>query len=166
MTSREVSLNSLLPRRQFKVRLRLHFVAASAAGFGMIAAKAAPVDFLKEVKPIFELNCVACHNEAHAYENGKYRLDIRSEAFQPRRKTQRIVPGHPDESAVYALTVLPPNDDSRMPPRGKGAPLTKEETEVLRRWITEGASWPEEVVLKTVQKIDFVRDVQEIFEQR
>ena len=90
----------------------------------MIAGQAAPVDFVKEVKPIFELNCVACHNEAHADENGKYRLDIKSGAFQPRKKTQRITPGHPEESAVYSLTVLPANDDSRMPPRDKGAPLT------------------------------------------
>ena len=147
------------------MRLCQSFVAVSGLGLGMVAVQAKPVDFVKEIKPIFELNCVACHNEAHAYENGKYRLDTKSEAFQPRKKTQRIVPGHPDDSAVYTLTTLPPNDDSRMPPRDKGEPLTKEQTELLRRWIAEGAPWPDEVVLKTVQKIDFVRDVEEIFEQ-
>src|SRR5256885_3206381 len=101
-------------------------ILATAFGLGVMPAPSAPVDFVKEIKPIFELNCVACHNEAHAYENGKYRLDIKFEAFQPRKKTQRILPGRPDGSAVYALTVLPSTDDNRMPPRDKGAPLTKQ----------------------------------------
>jgi formylglycine-generating enzyme required for sulfatase activity len=132
--------------------------------FSAMPAAAAPVDFVKEVKPILEQNCVACHNEKHAAENGHYRLDIKSEAFQPHKKAERILAGHPEDSQVYSLTVLPLTDEDHMPPKQR-EPLTKEQSETLRRWIAEGADWPEGVTLKTVQKIDFVRDVQPILEE-
>ena len=130
-----------------------------------MVAVAAPVDFVTEVKPILEQNCVSCHNAKHAGENGKYRLDIKSEAFKPHKKAERILPGHPDDSQVYSLTVLPLADDDHMPPSKAREPLTKEQSEIIKRWIAEGAVWPDDVTLKTVQKIDFVRDVEPILEQ-
>ena len=51
------------------------------------------MDFVTDVKPILEMNCVACHNAEHAEENGKYRIDTKEEAFKPHKKDQRIVAG-------------------------------------------------------------------------
>src|SRR5580658_2965789 len=111
-------------------------LGALASGFVFVGgAMAKPVDFVTEVEPIFELNCVACHNAQHAEENGKYRLDIKEEAFKPHKKDQRILPGHPDDSEVYYLTTLPESDESHMPPANKMAPLSKEDSETLKQWI-------------------------------
>ena len=82
-----------------------------------------------------------CHNPQHAEENGKFRLDTKEEAFKPHKKDQRIVPGNPDESEVYYLTVLPPGDETHMPPQTQAA-AGQGETEKIRQWITEGASGP------------------------
>ena len=115
-----------------------------AVVFAGTAVTAKPVDFATDVKPIFEMNCVACHNAEHAEENGKFRIDTKEEAFKPHKKTERIVPGHPDDSHVYYSTVLPETDEAHMPPSNKRPPLTKEESETLRQWITEGrqlAGW-------------------------
>jgi formylglycine-generating enzyme required for sulfatase activity len=141
-------------------------LGALATGFFVASgATAKPVDFVTDVKPIFELNCVVCHNPQHAEENGKYRIDTKEEAFKPHKKDQRIVPGHPDDSEVYYQTVLPLTDESHMPPtKSNKAPLTKQETEVIRQWISEGANWPEGVTLKTVMKVEFARDIAPILE--
>jgi formylglycine-generating enzyme required for sulfatase activity len=141
-------------------------LGALASGFffaGRAAAK--PVDFVTDVKPILELNCVACHNPEHAEENGKYRLDTKEEAFKPHKKDQRILPGHPDDSEVYSSTVAPLSDESHMPPsKLDKTPLTKEQSEVIRQWIAEGASWPDGVTLKAIMKVEFVRDIEPILE--
>ncbi len=141
--------------------------ACGAVTAGLLLANAAaakPVDFVTDVKPILEMNCVVCHNTAHAEEN-KYSMEIKEDAFKPHKKEQRISPGHPDDSLVYSLTVLPITDESHMPPAGKGkTPLAKEQSEMLKQWITEGANWPDGVTLKVVMKVEFGRDVEPILE--
>jgi formylglycine-generating enzyme required for sulfatase activity len=141
-------------------------LGALASGFLLAGGAAAkPVDFVTDVKPILEMNCVVCHNPQHAEENGKLRLDLKAEAFKPHKKDQRISPGHPDESQVYYLTVLPLTDENHMPPtKLKKTPLTKEQSEVIRQWIAEGANWPEGLALKVVMKVEFVRDIEPILE--
>src|SRR5580698_51889 len=124
------------------------FGAGMSILFAGMAVVAMPIDFVTDVKPILEMNCVACHNAEHAEENGKYRIDTKEEAFKPLKKTQRIAPGNPDDSEVYYTNVLPETDESHMPPSNKRPPLTKEESETLRQWIMEGANWPDGVTLK------------------
>ncbi len=140
-------------------------LGALASGFVLAGAAAAkPVDFVTDVKPILEMNCVSCHNPQHAEENGKYRIDTKEEAFKPHKKDQRIVPGHPDDSQVYYQTVLPATDESHMPPTKSQAPLTQEQCDVLKQWISEGANWPDGVTLTVVMKVEFVRDIEPILE--
>jgi formylglycine-generating enzyme required for sulfatase activity len=127
-----------------------------------VGAAAGPVDFVTDVKPILEMNCLVCHNPQHSEENGKFRLDTREEAFKPHKTDQRISPGHPEKSLVYSLTVLPLNDENRMPK--KRPPLAKQESEVIGQWIAEGANWPEGITLKVVMKADFVRDIEPILD--
>src|ERR1022692_3348122 len=80
--------------------------------FAALAAAAKPVDFVTEVKPLLEQNCVACHNPQRSKDNGKYRLDIKAEAFKPHKKSDTILPGHPESSLVYGNLLLPLSDDS------------------------------------------------------
>jgi len=51
-----------------------------------------------------------------------------------------------------------------MPPKSKGGPLPKDKTELLRRWIAQGAEWPDSVKLAVARKIDFAKDIQPILE--
>jgi formylglycine-generating enzyme required for sulfatase activity len=138
---------------------------SSVTALAAASVTANPVDFATEVKPILEMNCLSCHNPQHAAENGKFRLDAKEEAFKPHKKDQRIVPGKPDESQVYYLTVLPPGDESHMPPTKLKPPLVQEESAKIRQWIAEGAPWPEGLTLTNVMKTDFVRDIEPIFER-
>ena len=138
---------------------------SAAAGASLAGSVAAAVDFATDVKPIFEMNCVVCHNPQHSQDNGKFRLDNKEEAFKAHEKDQRIVPGHPEESLVYRLTVLPVSDQKHMPPTKNKPPLTKEESEIIRQWIAEGANWPDGMKLAIVMRVDFVRDIEPILEK-
>ena len=53
---------------------------------------------------------------------------------------QIIVPGEPDKSEMMRR-VLTQDPDDVMPPAEHGKPLDKEEIDILRRWIKQGAEW-------------------------
>lgn len=128
----------------------------------LLAQAADKVDFVRQIKPILEASCVSCH--AGEKPKGKLRLDSKANAIKGGENGTALVPGKPDESRLYTLTVLPADHDDLMPPTKKGGPLPKEQTALLRRWIEQGADWPEGVALVVARKIDFAKDIQPILE--
>ena len=100
------------------------------------------VDFVKQVKPIFEVHCVACHKEGHA--KGDLRMDVKEEFF----KSKAIVAGDAQASKVYTTTILPADHDDLMPPKKKGGPLASTKTDLIRDWIDQGAAWPDGLKLE------------------
>ncbi len=124
----------------------------------------AAVDFVKEVQPILEMNCLSCHGAKNAHENGEFNLTTKALALKGGDHDTDLIPGNAEKSLIYTLTILPHDHKKVMPPKEK-TPLKKEETEILRQWITEGANWPEGITLTNVMKIDFARDVKPILEK-
>ncbi len=104
------------------------------------------ISFVEHVKPILELNCVACHYEGKV--KGDLRLDTKEHAFAT---DYVIAPGKPLESDLYLLCTLPMDDDMFMPP-SPADPLSSSDLYTLRRWIEEGAEWPDEVTLVPQKK--------------
>lgn len=108
-------------------------------------ALAAP-DFAKDVAPILEASCVKCHCEAKT--KGKLRMDTKELALKGGKNAKLIVPGNPDESAMIKSLLLPEDHEDAMPPQDKAPRPTKAQIELLKQWITEGATWPDGVTLK------------------
>jgi len=142
----------------------LAIIAGSLESLVCWRATAATVDFFKDVKPILEMNCVACHNVAHAHENGEFDLSTKAAALKGGERGHDLVPGNPEKSLVYKDTTLSAGDKKLMPPKDKGGPLPAKQTEILREWIAQGATWPEALLLTNVMRIDFARDIQPILE--
>jgi formylglycine-generating enzyme required for sulfatase activity len=140
----------------------LKVAALTAAANLLVATADAKLDFVKDVKPVLEQNCVGCHNDKHADENGNYSMETKAGAFKPHGNKQRISPSHPDESQVYALTQRPIDDDKVMPPKERPRP-TKQELDTIKTWIAEGADWPEGVTLRT--PVNFMLGVLPILEK-
>jgi uncharacterized membrane protein len=116
-------------------------------------AEDAKVNFVKVIKPILESTCVKCHGADRFH--GEVRLDTRELALAAIGENGRLlVPGHPEKSTLYTTSVLPDTDPLAMPPRDRDG-LSREQEELLRKWIKEGATWPEEIVLKRVDKVTF-----------
>ncbi|MFM7606084.1 MAG: PSD1 and planctomycete cytochrome C domain-containing protein, partial [Prosthecobacter sp.] len=101
-------------------------------------AFAAPVDFVREVRPIFERHCHDCHGEKK--QKSGLRLDVKVVALKGGdRHGPDIVPGNASQSPL--MHFLTSNDqDEVMPPKG---PITVTEIQTIARWINEGANWPE-----------------------
>ncbi len=153
-----------------QVKLHIYKISLIACSLTLIQLQSRltaeePVDFIRDVKPILELNCVSCHREDKA--KGKLRLDNAADAF---KSDDVIVKGKPDDSSLYILTTLPADDDDIMPPQDstKSYPLLKFEQEILKRWIKDGAKWPKDVTLKTAKRppktVNFVEHIQPILE--
>ncbi len=115
-------------------RLRTLFLLLPAAAF------AAPVDFVREVRPILEQHCYDCHGETK--QKSGLRLDIKSEALKGGdNHGPDIVPGKAKDSPlIHFLTS--DDEDELMPPDGR---LSAAEIATLTRWIDEGAVWPDGV---------------------
>lgn len=121
----------------------LFAVAISSAAFLNVRAED-KIDFAKTIQPLLETRCLECHGEKK--QKGELRLDTKEAALKGGESGKTVVPGKPDESDLFRRVTLPKDHDDIMPP--KGEPLTKEQTEALKKWITEGATWPDGLVLK------------------
>ncbi len=98
-----------------------------------------PVDYSRDIKPILNKNCLACHGGVK--KSGQFSLLFQEEAYSPNESGKpAIVPGNPGESELINR-ITHPDPDERMP--SEGEPLPEEEIELLTRWIDQGATWGE-----------------------
>jgi ankyrin repeat protein len=110
------------------------FVLAAAGGLS--AQSTGTVDFVRDVQPILRDHCVGCHGP-EMQMNG-LRLDRRADAM--RGSTQTLIgPGNADGSKLYHR-LIGIAFGQQMPP---GRPLTADQIDTIKRWIDEGAEWPD-----------------------
>lgn len=121
------------------IHSRIALVACLAATTGLHAAGDSPVDFVKQIKPILADRCVECHNSETLL--GELNLQTRALAFEKRKPGPVIVPKNAEKSMLYLVLTLPAKDLKAMPATGHRIP--KDEVNLIRQWINEGASWPE-----------------------
>jgi hypothetical protein len=101
------------------------------------------VDFRRDVAPILQQRCLACHNER--VQRGGLSLHSADAVRRGGESGQTIEAGDPESS--YLLDLVIPLDGEAEMPQGE-APLKPDEIDILRRWIAGGALWPEGVVLE------------------
>lgn len=118
------------------------------------------VDFKTEIKPIIESACLSCHCKDLA--EGDLRLDSFEAAAAKGERGPAVTPRDLEKSSFYARIVLPADHEQSMPPGGP--PLDESQISRVRKWIEEGANWPEGVKLEARQRIDFAEHVQPILE--
>jgi len=99
-----------------------------------------PVDFTRDIAPIFAARCVSCHGPEK--QRSGYRLDVRSTALAGGElSAPNIVPGDAAGSPLIRY-ITGADPEMEMPPRGE--PVPAQEVALIRRWIEEGATWPED----------------------
>ena len=111
-----------------------------------------PVDFARDIRPLFESACVKCHGPEKAKND--FRLDTRARAVAGGENGVDIIPGDSAKSPLvhYVARLVP---DLEMPPKGKGEALTPKQVGMLRAWIDQGAKWDREEISKPVEKSDW-----------
>ncbi len=106
------------------------------------------IDFAKQIKPLLERSCVACHGANKQRSN--FRLDSREAMLKGGNTGSAVVvPGKSAQSTLpdYVSGRVEGMEMPPMPKRNKFAAFTKEEAELVRAWIAQGAIWPKDVVL-------------------
>jgi mono/diheme cytochrome c family protein len=100
-----------------------------------------PVDFQREVQPIFAEHCALCHGVDEGDRQANLRLDVREAALKGGDSGMpAIVPGKPaDSELVRRITAA--DEAMRMPPPSHEKPLSASQIETLKRWIAEGANY-------------------------
>lgn len=118
-------------------RMTLLVVVVIAAWSASPASGIEPVSFRKQIAPILLDNCLACHGAKKA-ESG-YRLD---NFEQLGKEGEGGSPGFAakdlDESEAFRL-ITSDDADERMPKDGD--PLSKEQIDLIKRWIEEGTKY-------------------------
>ena len=107
---------------------------------------ASTVAFHLHIRPIFEANCFKCHGADKA--KGGLRLHAREAAMAGGDSGAAFVPGDSGRSRRVKFVVGTDKDDV-MP--ATGPRLSGSEIALIRRWIDEGAVWPEDVVTASVR---------------
>jgi mono/diheme cytochrome c family protein len=131
--------------------MRLPFLTSLC--FASASLIAAPVDFTRDIKPIFDAHCTSCHGPEK--QKSDYRLDSRTAALVGGESGEAaIVPGKPEVGSLLHL-VDGTNEELFMPPRKSDAkPLSTAQIATLRLWIAEGAAWPETATVQTKPKVE------------
>lgn len=115
-------------------------------GASPVARAANPIDFERDVLPIFEARCFECHSAPKRDERGRMRRpkgDLRLDGAgfirQAMREMKAVVPNHPDASLILEVIRLPGDDPDTMPP--KGDRLSPKQIATIEQWIREGATF-------------------------
>jgi hypothetical protein len=113
--------------------LSLAFVLGAASSFA-----AAPVDYVREVKPILAENCYRCHG-ASQQKHG-LRLDTAAFALKGGETGPAFKPGQSTVSLMIQAVKGTHPDISQMP--YKKPPLSAAQIALIELWIDQGASAP------------------------
>lgn len=100
----------------------------------------AVVEFNRDIRPILSDHCLACHGPDQKARKGKLRLDTEERALEERKGSAAVVAGKPDQSEILQR-IAAEDEAKRMPPAKFGKRLTPRQTELVRRWIQQGAKW-------------------------
>ncbi|MEQ9406545.1 MAG: DUF1553 domain-containing protein [Fuerstiella sp.] len=97
------------------------------------------VDYFKDIRPLLEKRCYDCHQGEQA--QGGLRLDDHTSVLKGGESDQpAIVPGRADAGELLSR-ITSQDEDIAMPPAGD--PLSDNEITLLKRWISDGAVWPQ-----------------------
>jgi len=103
----------------------------SAGGEMALAAPPSGVSFDQQIAPLLASRCVSCHNAAE--KKGGLNLLSQATVRTGGESGSAITVGKPSESLLWQRI-----SDDEMPPKH---PLSKDEKEVIRQWIADGAKW-------------------------
>lgn len=104
------------------------------------AAVPAKVGYNRDVRPILSDKCFRCHGPDAQSRKADLRLDVREAALAEHDGVRTIVPGNLEDSDLMRR-VLSADEDEVMPPPKSNLHLSKNEIEILKQWIAQGAEY-------------------------
>jgi hypothetical protein len=117
-------------------------LAACHSGPGPQSPDSVPANpkFEQDIKPILQKQCVACHNRQSLPDRWSVENAREANLIRP-NVGPMIIPGFPEKSPLITAITLSYEHAHAMPPLS--VHVSPSEVETLRRWIAQGADWPE-----------------------
>ena len=103
-------------------------------GSAALASEIESVDFARDVRPIFNANCAACHGGVK---------ETSGLSFAYEDSVAPYIEAGDASASMLIDRVVDDDPDFVMPPPEHGPPLSAEQVETLRQWIDQGARWGE-----------------------
>lgn len=103
---------------------------------GILESRGQQIDFARQIRPILNRHCIACHGPDESHRAASLRLDNFADAT-----SWAIVPGELEESEVYQR-IHETDPHYQMPPPSHSK-LTEAEIQLLEDWIVSGAKFTE-----------------------
>jgi len=120
----------------------LHVIRVLAGGVWLLPAltlsAAEPVDYERDVWPILQTHCLACHTADE--QQGGFVIETPTDMLRGGDSGPALTPGVADSSRM--LLMATGKLEPKMPPDGAGE-LTEDELAMLASWIEQGATGPE-----------------------
>jgi hypothetical protein len=114
--------------------------------------RADKVSFQRQIRGILSDKCFACHGPDEEDRQADLRLDDETSAMSKLDSgATAVVPGDPAASELI-VRILTDDADLKMPPADSGKQLSDGEIELLKRWVSEGASWGSHWAFVPVQR--------------
>lgn len=121
-------------------------LACTAAFICLIASPAVAqdkVDFVKQIKPIFEQYCMECHGPED--DGNGFRIDRKDESLE------YVSEEDAEGSDLYAY-MISDDEDEVMPPPDYQHQMNDAQRDLVKQWINQGAPWPDDVVFVKYQE--------------
>ena len=119
----------------------------------LISRLLSQVDYTTQIQPIFDNNCINCHNNGGGYAGG---LDLSSyaETLEGGNSGNSLIPSNHSNSILYNRIILPEGNQQFMPQNGTS--LTETDISLIAQWIDEGASEnPSLTIVRAVAPLTF-----------
>ena len=99
------------------------------------------VDFRRQIQPILSEHCARCHGADASSRQAGLRLDGDKFAYVGGDSgVPAILPGNADQSLVLKR-ITSKDADEQMPPPRENKPINEAQTNLIRKWIEQGAKY-------------------------
>ncbi|MDO9554853.1 PSD1 and planctomycete cytochrome C domain-containing protein [Rhodonellum sp.] len=125
------------------------------------------------IRPILSDKCFVCHGPDGNKREAGLRLDIPEEAYAALKESpgkHAIIPNEPSRSEIFLrISSLDPNE--MMPPPESNLQLSKEDIEMIKKWIEQGAEYephwafvpPKKSIVPKINNSDWARNEIDFF---
>ena len=117
----------------------------------MWSQAAAPLNFERDILPIFKNSCFKCHSSETKKPKAGLRMDIKEKMLT---HENFLTPGKAEKSSLYELIALGKGHDDIMPPENKAPELSAKDIEKIKHWINQGAhfnTWEKYISNKVIK---------------
>ncbi len=109
--------------------------------FCCLFIKAEEISFNRDIRPILSENCFACHGFDAKHRKAEMRLDTPEGAFGKAESGAEVIqPGNALTSELWKRIIATDREEIMPPPKSHKS-LSKEQKELIRRWIDAGAPY-------------------------